>query len=283
MLNSLHSGNRLRVDFSKTPREIEIPNLLQLQQKSYENFLMLGEKDRRNSTLEKVFKSAFPIHDQQNRLTLTYKNSEIIKPKYTVRECMERGLTYSVSLKMNVALTIWNRDEKTGEKLDPKEIKEQAVFVRDIPLMTDRTSFVVNGVERVIVNQLHRSPGVIFKEEEGTTAGGKLLYSAQIIPDRGSWLYFEYDAKDILYARINKRRKIPVTILFRALDYSKDDIIKLFYSTKEISIKDNRFLIKFDVDDFVGRAEYDVKDMDGKTIVVAGKRLTKKKAQKTNR
>ena len=280
MLNSLHSGNRLRVDFSKTPREIEIPNLLQLQQKSYENFLMLGEKDRKNSTLERVFRSAFPIHDQQNRVTLSYKNSEIIKPKYTVRECMERGLTYSVSLKMNIALTIWNRDEKTGEKLDPKEIKEQAVFVRDIPLMTERTSFVVNGVERVIVNQLHRSPGVIFKEEEGTTVGSPLLYSAQIIPDRGSWLYFEYDSKDILYARINKRRKIPVTILFRALDYSKDDIIKLFYTTKKISIKDNRFLVKFDVNDFGGRSEYDVKDVNGNTIINAGKRLTKKKAQK---
>jgi len=280
MLNSLHSGNRLRVDFSKTPREIEIPNLLQLQQKSYENFLMLGEKDRKNSTLERVFRSAFPIHDQQNRVTLSYKNSEIVKPKYTVRECMERGLTYSVSLKMNISLTIWNRDEKTGEKLDPKEIKEQAVFVRDIPLMTERTSFVVNGVERVIVNQLHRSPGVIFKEEEGTTVGAGMLYSAQIIPDRGSWLYFEYDSKDILYARINKRRKIPVTILFRALDYSKDDIVKLFYSTKEITIKDNRFLTKFDPSDFGGRADYDVKDIDGNTVVNAGKRLTKKKAQK---
>jgi len=280
MLNSLHSGNRLRVDFSKTPREIEIPNLLQLQQKSYEDFLMLGQKDRKNSTLERVFRSAFPIHDQQNRVTLSYKNSEIIKPKYTVRECMERGLTYSVSLKMNIALTIWNRDEKTGEKLDPKEIKEQAVFVRDIPLMTERTSFVVNGVERVIVNQLHRSPGVIFKEEEATTIGSPLLYSAQIIPDRGSWLYFEYDSKDILYARINKRRKIPVTILFRALDYSKDDIIKLFYTTKKISIKDNRFLVKFDVNDFGGRSEYDVKDVNGNTIINAGKRLTKKKAQK---
>jgi len=280
MLNSLHSGNRLRVDFSKTPREIEIPNLLQLQQKSYENFLMLGERDRKNSILERVFRSAFPIHDQQNRLTLTYKNSEIIKSKYTVRECMERRMTYAVSLKMNIALTIWNRDEKTGERLDPKEIKEQAVFVRDIPLMTERTSFVVNGVERVIVNQLHRSPGVIFKEEESTTVGNKLLYSAQIIPDRGSWLYFEYDSKEILYARINKRRKIPVTILFRALDYTKEDIVKLFYPTKEISVRDNRFLTKFDPNDFVGRAEYDVKDMEGNTIVNAGKRLTKKKAQK---
>ena len=280
MLNSLHSGNRLRVDFSKTPREIEIPNLLQLQQKSFENFLMLGEKDRKNSTIEKVFRSSFPIHDQQNRLTLTYKNSEIIPPKYTVRECMERGLTYSVSLKMNIALTIWNRDEKTGEKLDPKEIKEQAVFVRDIPLMTDRTSFVVNGVERVIVNQLHRSPGVIFKETEATTVVNKLIYSAQIIPDRGSWLYFEYDAKDILYARINKRRKIPATILFRALDYSKEDIIKLFYPTKEIVIKDNKFLTKFDPKDYAGRTEYDVKDSNGNVIVTAGKRLTRTKAKK---
>ncbi len=279
MLNSLHSGSRLRVDFSKTPREIEIPNLLQLQQKSYENFLMLDEKDRRNSTLEKVLRSAFPIHDQQNRLTLAYKNSEIIKPKYTVRECMERGLTYAVSLKMNIELIIWNRDEKTGERLDPKEVKEQSVFVRDIPLMTERTSFIVNGVERVIVNQLHRSPGVIFKEEEGPSGSG-LLYSAQIIPDRGSWLYFEYDAKDILYARINKRRKIPVTILFRALDYTKEDIVKLFYPTKKIVIKDNRFLVKFNPEDFVGRAEYDVRDIDGNVIVNAGKRLTKKRAQK---
>jgi len=280
MLNSLHSGSRLRVDFSKTPREIEIPNLLQLQQKSYENFLMIGAKNRSTSIIEKTLRSAFPIHDQQNRLTLDYRGLEIVKPKYTVRECMERGLTYSVSLKLNIALTIWNRDEKTGEKLDPKEIKEQAVFVRDIPLMTDRTSFIINGVERVIVNQLHRSPGVIFKETESTTAVSKLLYSAQIIPDRGSWLYFEYDAKDILYARINKRRKIPVTILFRALEYSKEDILKLFYRTKEIVIRDNRFLVKYDPADFGARAEYDIKDMEGNIIVASGKRLTKKKAQK---
>ena len=280
MLNSLHSGNRLRVDFSKTPREIEIPNLLQLQQKSYENFLMVDAKNRSASIIEKTFKAAFPIHDQQNRITLEYRGLEIVKPKYTVRECMERGLTYAVSLKLNIALIIWNRDEKTGEKLDPKEIKEQAVFVRDIPLMTDRTSFIINGVERVIVNQLHRSPGVIFKETESTTAVSKLLYSAQIIPDRGSWLYFEYDAKDILYARINKRRKIPVTILFRALEYSKEDILKLFYATKEIVIKDNRFLVKYDPADFGARADYDIKDMDGNVIVASGKRLTKKKAQK---
>ena len=279
MLNSLHSGNRLRVDFSKTPREIEIPNLLQLQQKSYENFLMLDSKNRSNSIIERVFRASFPIHDQQNRITLDYKGIDIVKPKYTVRECMERGLTYSVSLKLNVSLTIWNRDEKTGERLDAKEIKEQGVFIRDIPLMTERTSFIVNGVERVIVNQLHRSPGVIFKETEATTVAHKLIYSAQIIPDRGSWLYFEYDTKDILYARINKRRKIPVTILFRALDYSKEDIIKLFYPIQEVHIDHNRFLTKVTLDDLTRRALLDVKDKEGNIIVYAGKRIAKKKAQ----
>ena len=279
MLNTLHSGNRLRVDFAKTPRQIAVPNLLQLQQKSYDDFLMIDSKNRNESTIEKVFRSVFPLNDHQNRLTLEYKGSDIVQPKYTIRECMERGLTYSVSLKMNIALTIWNRDEKTGEKLDPKEIKEQAVYVRDIPLMTDRTSFIINGVERVVVNQLHRSPGVIFKEEEATTVVNKLIYSAQIIPDRGSWLYFEYDAKDILYARINKRRKIPVTILFRALDYSKEDIMKLFYVGKEVFVKDNRFVTKFSVDEFSGRAPYEIRDLDGNIVIAAAKRLTKKKAQ----
>ncbi len=277
MLNSLHSGNRLRIDFSKTPREIEIPNLLQLQQNSYDQFLMAYAKDRSQSIIEKTFRSAFPIHDQQNRISLEYRGSEIIMPKYTVRECMERGLTYSVSLKLKIDLIIWNRDEKTGERLDPKEVKSQNIYVRDIPLMTDRTSFIVNGVERVIVNQLHRSPGVIFKVDESNTTAHKLIYSAQIIPNRGSWLYFEYDAKDILFARINKRRKIPITILLRAIGYTKEDIIKIFYPTQEVIVKDNRFLVKFDPEKLKGRAEYDIKDADGNVIVSMGKRLTKRK------
>ncbi len=280
MLNSLHSGNRLRVDFSKTARQIEIPHLLQLQQKSYENFLMLNAKDRSNSTIEKVFRDSFPIHDQQNRITLEYRGSEIIKPKYTVRECMEKGQTYSVSLKLKIALIIWNRDERTGERLDPKEIKEQYIHVRDIPLMTDRTSFIVNGVERVIVNQLHRSPGVIFKETEANSVSNKPIYSSQIIPDRGSWLYFEYDTKDILYARINKRRKIPVTILFRALDYTKEDIIKLFYPTKEVFIKDGKFAVKFNPKDYKDINDFDLKDLDGNVLLSAGKLLSKDRAQK---
>jgi len=280
MLNTLYSGNRLRVDFSKTPQEIEVPNLLQLQQSSYETFLMLDKKDRTASGIEKVFQSVFPIHDAQNRLTVEYIGSEVTNPKYTVRECMERGLTYAVSLRMKTRLVLWDRDENTKEKLGVKDIKEQSIFVRDIPLMTDRTSFIINGVERVVVNQLHRSPGVIFKEEESTTAGNKLIYTGQIIPDRGSWLYFEYDPKDILYMRINKRRKVPVTIMFRALGYSKQDILKLFYPIQTIKISDNNFTMDFNPKDYASRISYDLVDLNGKVLVASGKRLSSKKAQK---
>ncbi len=279
MLNSLRSGNRLRVDFSKNPKQIDVPNLLQLQQKSYEEFLRI-DSNAKESGIEKVFNSIFPIHDPQNRLTLEYVESEIGKPKYTIRECMERGLTYSVHLKMKIRLVLWDKNEKTGEKTGVKDIKEQVLFIRDIPLMTDRTSFIINGVERVVVNQLHRSPGVIFKEEESTTLANKLLYTAQIIPDRGSWLYFEYDAKDTLYVRINKRRKVPVTILFRALGYSKQDILKLFYPIQKIRIDNGKFLIAFNEKDFLGKVEFDLRDSEGNLLVSAGKRMTAKKAAK---
>jgi DNA-directed RNA polymerase subunit beta len=281
MLNSLYSGNRLRVDFAKTPQQIEVPNLLQLQQSSYDSFLMLDADDRSPSGVERVFDSVFPIHDSQNRLTLEYLGSETVKPKYTVRECMERGLTYSISLRMKTRLVLWDRDENTKEKLGVKDIKEQPIFVRDIPLMTERTSFIINGVERVVVNQLHRSPGVIFKEEESNTAGSKLIFTGQIIPDRGSWLYFEYDPKDILYMRINKRRKVPVTIMFRALGYSKRDILKMFYPLQTITIDKNNFLMDFKAENFSGRLEYNLISADGETeLMKAGKRLTPKKAQK---
>ncbi|MDR2100799.1 MAG: DNA-directed RNA polymerase subunit beta [Campylobacteraceae bacterium] len=279
MLNSLKSGNRLRVDFAKVPTQIDVPNLLQLQQKSYEHFLNIDAMDS-ESGIEKVFKSIFPIHDPQNRLTLEYIGCEVSRPKYNVRECMERGLTYSVNLKMNIRLILWNRNEETGEKAGEKDIKEQSIFIREIPLMTERTSFIINGIERVVVNQLHRSPGVIFKEEESATVANKLIYTAQIIPDRGSWLYFEYDAKDTLFVRINKRRKVPITILFRALGYSKQDILKLFYPIQSIKIRNNKFLMEYIPDNFVGRVDFDLKDENGELLASAGKRLTKKKADK---
>lgn len=276
MLNSLYSGNRLRVDFSNVVKEIDVPNLLQLQKKSFDHFLNLDNKSH-ESGIEKVFRSIFPIHDPQNRLTLEYVSSEVGKPKYTIRECIERGLTYSVNLKIKIRLIAHEKDEKTGEKIGVKDIKEQEIFIREIPLMTDRISFIINGVERVVVNQLHRSPGVIFKEEESSTVANKLISTAQIIPDRGSWLYFEYDAKDVLYVRINKRRKVPVTILFRALGYKKQDILKLFYPIQTLFVRNNKFLTEFNAEDYMGRIEYDIKDENGNLIHQAGKRLTKKK------
>ena len=278
MQNKQISRNRLRADFSNLSNQIEIPNLLQLQKKSFDHFLNLDDSNS-ESGIEKVFKSIFPIHDPQNRLSLEYVSSQIGKPKYTVRECMERGLTYSVNLKMKIRLTLHEKDEKTGEKVGIKDIKEQEIFIREIPLMTDRISFIINGVERVVVNQLHRSPGVIFKEEESATTANKLVYTAQIIPDRGSWLYFEYDTKDVLYVRINKRRKMPVTMLFRALGYQKQDIIKMFYPMQTIHIKKDKFFIEFNPSDFMDRIEYDIKDEKGQVILQAGKRLTKKKAE----
>ncbi len=279
MLNSLYSGNRLRVDFSGVEKQIEIPNLLQLQKKSFEHFLDINNQ-KIESGIEKVFKSIFPIHDAQNRLSLEYLGSELSEPKYTVRECMERGLTYAVNLKIKIRLIVYNRDEKTGEKISVKDTKDQEIFVRDIPLMTDRVSFVINGVERVVVNQLHRSPGVIFKEEESPTVTNRMIYTAQIIPDRGSWLYFEYDTKDVLYVRINKRRKVPITVLFRALGYKKQDIVKLFYPIINLKIKKNKVLAPFVVDDYTNKIDYDLKDEKGNVVLEAGKRLSKAKAEK---
>ncbi|MDR1451221.1 MAG: DNA-directed RNA polymerase subunit beta [Helicobacteraceae bacterium] len=280
MLNSLKSGNRLRVDFAKMPQALPIPNLLQLQQNSYDDFLMIGRDARDQSGIERVFRSVFPIHDQHNNITLEYLGSEFGKPKYTIRESMERGLTYCVPLKIKVRLSVNDKEEKTGKIIGVKDMKEQSLYVREIPLMTDRTSFIINGVERVVVNQLHRSPGVIFKVDESGATGNKLSYTAQIIPDRGSWLHFEYDAKDTLFVRINNRRKVPITILFRALGYGKQDIVRLFYPLLKITLRDNRFLSPFDPDLFGGRLDYDLKDEKGEIIIQAGKRLTTSKAKK---
>jgi len=277
MLNQLKSANRLRLDFSKIPQVLDIPNLLELQQNSFKDFLNISDASK--SGIDKVFKSIFPIHDGHNKLTLEYVSSEFGTPKYTVRECMEKGLTYSIPMKIKIRLILHERDEKTGEKIGIKDIKEQTLFIRDIPLMTERTSFIINGVERVVVNQLHRSPGVIFKKSEAKDSK-KLLYSGQIIPDRGSWIYFEYDVKDTLFVRINKRRKVPVTILLRALGYSKEDIIKLFYPITKIKIENNQFLTPFEPESLEGRVQFDIKDKNDNLIVSAGKRLTKRKANK---
>ena len=186
MSEQIKQNKRFRIDFTKNPQLLDVPDLLSLQRDSYNDFLFADST--KESGIEKVFKSIFPIQDAQNRITLEYAGCEFGKPRYTTREAMERGITYSIPLKIKIRLIFWEKDEKSGEKLAVKDVKEQSIFIREIPLMTDRTSFIINGVERVVVNQLHRSPGVIFKEEESNTSSNKLIYTGQIIPDRGAWL-----------------------------------------------------------------------------------------------
>ena len=277
MPTTIKSGNRIRLNFAKTQEELPIPDLLQLQRNSYDSFI--STKNPEDSGINKVFKSVFPIHDAQNRLTLEYAGCEYGKPKYTVREAMERGITYSIPLKIKVRLILHERDEATGEKIGVQDVKEQSIYVREIPLMTDKTSFIINGVERVVVNQLYRSPGVIFKEEESATSSNKLIYTGQIIPDRGSWLHFEYDTKDVLFVRINKRRKVHVTILLRALGYNKQDIIRIFYPLFDVKFEKGSYLIPFNPNDFVnGKVGFDIKNKNGDIVIQAGKKLTIKKA-----
>lgn len=275
MLNSLKSGNRLRVDFSKYPQEIKIPNILNLQQKSFQSFLMVDESEE-SSGIERIIRSVFPIYDPQNRLTLEYVESEVEKQKYSIKECIDRKITYAATLKMKVRLILWNRDDNK-KKIGIKDIKEQVIYIRNIPLMTDRTSFVINGIERVVVNQLHRSPGPIFKDKEVT--GQAVTYTAQIIPYRGSWLYFEYDLKDVMYVRINKKRRVPATTLLRVFGYDKTEILKQFYNFKDVIFKKNKYLIKLD-ESFAGRYTFDLVDENDNLIVKATKKLTSKRIDK---
>lgn len=275
MSEQIKQNKRLRIDFTKNPQLLDVPDLLSLQRDSYNDFLFANAT--KESGIEKVFKSIFPIQDAQNRITLEYAGCEFGKPKYTTREAMERGITYSIPLKIKIRLIFWEKDEKSGEKLAVKDVKEQSIFIREIPLMTDRTSFIINGVERVVVNQLHRSPGVIFKEEESNTASNKLIYTGQIIPDRGAWLYFEYDAKDILYARINKRRKIPVTVILRAIGYTKQDIINIFYPSLHVHFEKDKCFVPFSVENIGAKAEFDIKDSKGNLLLASGKRVGSKK------
>lgn len=265
---------RIRANFSKQNKDLEVPHLLMLQKASYDSFLY--SVDGKESGIERVLKSIFPIQDSAGRVTLEYVSCEFGKQKYTISETMVRGLTYSIPLKIKVRLVLWDRDDK-GEQVGVKDIKEQQVFVREIPLMTDRVSFIINGVERVVVNQLHRSPGVIFKEEESNTSANKLIYTGQIIPNMGAWLYFEYDSKDIMYVRINKRRKMPVTILFRALGYSKQQIIQMFYPILDVNIKNGKFFVPFNPSDLEGSLEYDLVNDKGQVILPSGKRFNNKR------
>ncbi|MBS1234739.1 MAG: DNA-directed polymerase subunit beta, partial [Nitrospirae bacterium] len=234
---------RKRLDFGKVPQFLEVPNLIEIQKRSFDTFLQKDvPTDKREATaLQAAFLSVFPITDYNETAEIEFIGYAVVEPKYTVRECLQKGITYAAPLKISVRLNLFEVDASGKKKL--KESREQEVYIGEMPLMTETGTFVVNGTERVIVSQLHRSPGVFFSHDKGKThASGRLLYSARIIPSRGSWLDFEFDAKDILYVRIDRRKKLPATIVLKALGYSNEELLKIFYPVETITIKGNTYL-----------------------------------------
>ncbi|MHA1539742.1 MAG: DNA-directed RNA polymerase subunit beta [Alphaproteobacteria bacterium] len=220
LIKSFTGRKRPRKSFGRITEVADVPNMIEMQKKSYDLFLQTGvaAEDRDDTGLQSVFKSVFPVKDFQNRSQLEFVKYELLEPKYDVEECQQRGLTYAIPLKVTLRLVVWDIDEDAGTR-SIRDIKEQDVYMGDLPIMTENGTFIVNGIERVIVSQMHRSPGVFFDHDKGKThSSGKFLFSVRVIPYRGSWLDFEFDAKDILYVRIDRRRKLPITTFLMALD-----------------------------------------------------------------
>src|SRR5215468_3750780 len=220
MADTYNGRKRIRRQFGSIGEVAEMPNLIEVQKSSYDDFLMVKEPPGGRPDdfgLQSVFKSVFPISDFAGKSTLEFVSYEFEPPKFDVDECMQRDMTFAAPLKVKLRLIVFDVNEETGSK-SIKDVKEQDVYMGDMPLMTLNGTFIINGTERVIVSQMHRSPGVFFDHDRGKThSSGKLLFAARIIPYRGSWLDFEFDAKDIVYVRIDRRRKLPVTIILRAL------------------------------------------------------------------
>jgi DNA-directed RNA polymerase subunit beta len=240
MVETFNGRKRYRKKFGSIAEVAEMPNLIEVQKSSYDDFLMVKEPEggRPDHGLQTVFRSVFPISDFPGRATLEFVRYDFEPPKYDVEECMQRDMTYSAPLKVKLRLIVFDVNEETGSK-SIKDVKEQDVYMGDMPLMTNNGTFVINGTERVIVSQMHRSPGVFFDHDRGRThASGKLLFAARIIPYRGSWLDFEFDAKDIVYVRIDRRRKLPVTTLLYALGLDDEEILATFYDS--ILIKESK-------------------------------------------
>ena len=295
-MQSLHKNvYRERVEFSKIKSTVPIPNLIEIQKKSYERFLQMytPPAEREDVGLQSVFKSVFPISDFRENSSLEFIDYSIgnwdpcgwgdearglvheiggqrmaLKLKYDINECQERGMTYAVPLKVTIRLVVWNKDPETGAKTI-RDIKEQEVYFGDIPLMTDNGTFIINGTERVIVSQLHRSPGVFFHSED------KTLFIGQIIPYRGSWVEFEYDSKNLLYVRIDRKRKFLATVFLRALGLrGADDILRAFYTVDRLNLKNGG--VRWSVSDsLVGRRASKEVSVPGSEITIAkGKKVT---------
>jgi len=276
-----------RKNFSKTPMVLETPPLMRLQTRSYEEFLQRDVPPAKREVigLQAVFNSVFPIHDFNKTVSLEFVSYSLEEPKYTVKECRQRGLSYEAPLKVVVRLVFYEVtvDKDGNEQRSVSSVKEQEVYLGNIPLMAKNGSFVYNGTERVIVSQLHRSPGIIFEHDGGKKhSSGKLLYSARIIPHRGSWLDFEFDHKNLLFARIDRKRKLHATIVFKAMGYSTSDLLNMFYEMETVKLDPKgNYTRKLDFTLLIGtRAQSDILDSSGKVLVKKGKKFTKASARK---
>ena len=285
MAQSFIGRKRLRKYYGKIREVLDMPNLIEVQKSSYDLFLNSGDQTTPldGEGIQGVFKSVFPIKDFNETSVMEFVGYELEKPKYDVEECQQRDMTYSAPLKVTLRLIVFDIDEDTGAK-SVKDIKEQDVFMGDMPLMTPNGTFVVNGTERVIVSQMHRSPGVFFDHDKGKThSSGKLLFACRIIPYRGSWLDVEFDAKDIVYARIDRRRKLPVTTLLYSLGMDQEDIMEAYYNTVDYKVgKDKGWVTKFFPDRARGtRPSYDLVDAaTGEVVAEAGKKVTPRSVKK---
>ncbi|WP_330110835.1 DNA-directed RNA polymerase subunit beta [Methylophaga thalassica] len=268
---------RIRKDFGKRPSVLKVPNLLATQVNSYQDFLQMGvaADERGAKGLHAAFESVFPIKSHTGMAELQYVSYRLGTPSFDVKECQLRGVTYAAPLRVKMRLVIYDKDAPAKSKV-VKDIKEQEVYMGEIPLMTEKGNFVINGTERVIVSQLHRSPGVFFDSDRGKThSSGKILFNARVIPYRGSWLDFEFDPKDAVFVRIDRRRKLPATVLLRALGYNNQEILEIFFSTDSFVRKGDNFEMKLEPQRLRGQSvPFEIVDTDGEVIVEAERQIT---------
>ena len=270
---SFTEKKRIRKDFGKLSEVMEIPYLLSIQVDSYDRFLQRGRKRLKDVGLHAAFRSVFPIASYSGNAVLEYVDYRLGDPPFDVRECTLRGFTYAAPLRVRVRLIIYDKESSNKAV---KEVKEQEVYMGEIPLMTENGTFIVNGTERVVVSQLHRSPGVVFDHDKGKThSSGKLLYNARVIPYRGSWLDFEFDPKDHVFVRIDRRRKLPATIMLRALEYTSEDILDMFFEKNVFHVKKRGFSVDLVAERMRGDvASFDIMGADDEVVVERGRRIT---------
>ena len=308
MARSFSETKRIRKSFGRVPEVAPMPNLIEVQKSSYDHFLQMAVIPERRASvgLQEVFKSVFPIRDFSERAQLEFVRYELETPKYEVDECQQRGITFAAPLKVTLRLVVWDVDEDTGSR-SIRDIKEQDVYMGDMPLMTKNGTFIINGTERVIVSQMHRSPGVFFDHDKGKThSSGKYLFAARVIPYRGSWLDFEFDAKDHVYVRIDRRRKLPATTLLLALDdvatealrarrkaengslqpgeasgMSKEEILSFFYGAVIFRRGPLGWMTPFDPDRLKGKLTSELRDArTGDAVLAEGERVTPRVARR---